>query len=158
MTPPPPSSGGRSWSPSEAEGKMTPLIYRSSRIGGSPAPSFAAADRGTKGRTPKTKQIAPKIDKMKRSSDLDLMENFAEWPPLPSLPYPRDGGFREPPQGQGYIPGSQPHPMWRQEFARTVEVMLPVVRGTDAERRGREADRRVNSASFWRGERGRVQK
>lgn len=83
----PPNSGGRSWSPSEAEGKMTPLIYRSSRIGGSPAPSFAAADRGTKGRTPKIKQIAPQIDKMKRSSDLDLMENFAEWPPLsiPSL-------------------------------------------------------------------------
>nr|XP_019833918.1 PREDICTED: voltage-dependent calcium channel gamma-8 subunit [Bos indicus] len=54
----------------------------------------------------------------------------------------QDGGFRGPPQGQGYIPGSQPHPRWRQEFARIVEVMLPVVRGTDAERRGREADRR----------------
>lgn len=66
---------------------MTPLIYRSFRIGGSPAPSFAAADRGIKGRTHKTKQIAPQIDKMKRSSDLDLMENFAQGPPLsiPSL-------------------------------------------------------------------------
>lgn len=37
-------------------------------------------------------------------------------------------------------------PGWEQKFARTVEVVVLVVRGTDPERRGPEMERRGNSA------------
>lgn len=107
------------------EGSVTPLIleegaspFRGRRAGdpchirklwnwGSPAPSsFAAADRWTKGRVPKTKQIAPQIDRMKRSSNLFLMGEFPSLTPFPS---PADPGLWGAQLGEGYTLGSWDH-------------------------------------------------